>query len=94
MFLNLKQQKKRKRRLNSIDEDEESVEGVEATNFQGQMGFGSKGKEGSASSGSVSVQTTLNQLMKKKYKPLVDAQVAEFFYTRVIPFNAIKILHF
>ncbi|KAG5022691.1 hypothetical protein JHK82_018603 [Glycine max] len=77
------QQKKRKRRLNSIDEDEESVEGVEATNFQGQMGFGSKGKEGSASSGSVSVQTTLNQLMKKKYKPLVDAQVAEFFYTRI-----------
>ena len=26
---------------------------------------------------------------KKKDKPLVDAQVAEFFYTSVIPFNAI-----
>ena len=28
--------------------------------------------------------------MKKKDKPLVNAQVAEFFYTSVIPFNAIK----
>ncbi|KAL5165357.1 hypothetical protein HKD37_18G050495 [Glycine soja] len=28
--------------------------------------------------------------MKKKDKALVDAQVAEFFYTSVIPFNAIK----
>ena len=75
--------------MNSIDEDEESVEGEEATNLQGQRGFGSKGKEGSASSGSVVVQVTLNQLMKND-KPLVDAQVAEFFYKSVIPFNAIK----
>ncbi|KAG4907183.1 hypothetical protein JHK82_055845 [Glycine max] len=68
--------KEKKNRLNSIDEDEESAEGAKATNF--------------ASSGSGSVQATLNQLMKKKDKPLVNAQVAEFFYTSVIPFNAIK----
>ena len=71
--------KEKKRRLNSVDEDEESVEGEEATNLQGQRGFGSKGKEGSASSESVRVQATLNQLMKKIDKHLVDAQVANFF---------------
>ena len=72
--------KEKKMRLNSIDEDEESAEGAEeATNLHGQKGFGSKGKEGSASSGSGNVQATLNQLMKKKEKPLIDAQVAEFF---------------
>jgi len=59
--------KEKKMRLNSIDEDEESAEGAEeATNLHGQKGFGSKGKEGSASSGSGNVQATLNQLMKRK----------------------------
>ena len=77
--------KEKKRRLNSIDEDEESAEGVDTAKC-----FGSKGKEASRSSGSVTVQATLNQMMKKKEKPLVDAQVAEFFYTSAIPFNAIK----
>ena len=42
------------------------AEGAKATNLQGQRGFGLKGKEGSASSGSGSVHETLNQLMKKK----------------------------
>jgi len=29
-------------------------------------------------------------MMKKGYKEEVDAQVAKFFYTSVIPFNVIK----
>jgi len=33
---------------------------------------------------------TLNQLYKKGDKEKVDAQVAEFFYTSVIPFNVIR----
>ena len=65
-FVESKATKKKKKRLNSIDEVEESAEGAKATNLQGQRGFGLKGKEGSASSGSGSVHETLNQLMKKK----------------------------
>ncbi|KAH1253805.1 hypothetical protein GmHk_04G010378 [Glycine max] len=79
--------KEKKRRLNSIYEDEESVGGggggAEATNLQGQRGFGSKGKK-----------NNFESIDEKKEKPLVDAQVAEFFYTSAIPFNAIKNLAF
>uniref|UniRef100_A0A0R0E3Z8 DUF659 domain-containing protein n=1 Tax=Glycine max TaxID=3847 RepID=A0A0R0E3Z8_SOYBN len=52
--------------------------------------------EESAEGVEASQATDLNfeSIDKKKYKPLVDAQVAEFFYTSVIPFNAIKNLTF
>jgi len=33
------------------------------------------------------VQATLNQMYKRGDKEKVDAQIAEFFYTRAIPFN-------
>ncbi|XP_057443963.1 uncharacterized protein LOC130736134 [Lotus japonicus] len=36
------------------------------------------------------VQATMNQIVKKNYKEQVDLQVAKFFYTSAIPFNAIR----
>ncbi|BAT78621.1 hypothetical protein VIGAN_02132200, partial [Vigna angularis var. angularis] len=75
----------KKRKIN-IGEDEEESENFEG----GHKVFGFKGKEKVATTSKGGVQATINQMMKKGYKEEVDAQVAEFFYTSVIPFNVIR----
>jgi hypothetical protein len=50
----------------------------------------SKDKEKRATSGSESIQTTLNQLLKKDIREEACRQIVRFFYTSAIPFNYVK----
>jgi len=76
----------KRRKLNNIDEEDEESETVEG----GHRLFGFKGKQSVANASKWWIQATINQMMKKGFKEEVDAQVAEVFYTSVIPFNVIR----
>jgi len=72
----------KKRRLTNLEQ-------MDADEDCGQSFSSSKNIFKNKSTGE-GLQATLNQMYKKGDKEKVDAQVAEFFYTSAIPFNAIR----
>jgi len=72
----------KKRRLTNLEQ-------MDADEECGQSFSSSKNIFKNKSTGE-GLQATLNQMYKKGDKEKVDAQIAEFFYTSAIPFNAIR----
>jgi uncharacterized protein DUF659 len=82
---NVEQSSRKKKKLNDIGEDEEVYYYPEGGNQRGKGSmdaFVSRSKHG--------VQTTLNQKFKKEEREEVCQQIARFFYTSAIPFNAVN----